>query len=233
MMTIDQMIAEIESINNTCSCNTLGKCDCINNAIERYDTFIKNFFSCDGEATGIKNIYSKLKDDPEARGKHICVIDLNRSYDIYNEYHEGMIKFISEIIDVDNKLSENNTDIESLKMKLQRAKECDKAFIDSLFNGENNKEEDSCICDALKNVEFLIDFIPQMMRFKESCFSLCELKQNGEPSSLVCDSLDLLYSSISEYCCKCIKSVIQIYTKIFEIVCGEDRVEESVVYRLF
>lgn len=235
------MIMNDQLTNYICQTDGECGCECIKNTIEKYDAFIKNFFSCNGSATGIRNIYSILRDDPMMREKKICTIDLNRSYNIYSEYHDGMKAFISEIIETisTNRFNNIETDIDTFVEKLKKAQECDKDFILSLFNGENNREEESDVCDALKNIEFLIDFIPQMHKMKESCIELqdmslgCGLDKSSPACKLINDSLYLLYSSISEYCYKCIVEVVSIYTKIYDIICGDNKVEESTVYRLF
>lgn len=232
---IDLMIAELRNINNDCSCNESNCiCKCINEEVEKYEVFIRQFFSCTGEASRIKEIYSCLREDPSKREKKVCCIDLNKSYVIYNEYHDGMISFIKEIF---NKVSNIECgDITHLDEKLAKARECDKAFIESLFNGENNKEEESYICDALRNIEFLIDFIPQMHRFKDVCTELCGVKPriDGCPShDLIENSLCLLYSSVSEYCNKCIESVICTYSKICDAMDCCNSKENNIQYKLF
>ena len=63
-----------------------------------YESSIPEFFSKNGEATGIRNMYSGIHEMMEnGIDKTIKCVDINKSNAIYVEYMDGMIKFINDI----------------------------------------------------------------------------------------------------------------------------------------
>ena len=55
------------------------------------------------------------------------------------------------------------------------ARDKDSLFVNSLYGGNLNKSVDTLVSEATTNVEFLIDFIPQLKELKEKCESVHSL----------------------------------------------------------
>ena len=87
--------------------------------IEFYESFIPEFFSKTGEAQNIRNMYKELKKDKN-EDKFINCISLTESATIYNEYIDGMSKFIDEI--KETSINESEDSLEPFTEKFNNAK---------------------------------------------------------------------------------------------------------------
>ena len=173
------------------------------NDITNYELFIPEFFSKTGEAEGIRKMYSAIKESMEEE-KSIMCIDVSNSASIYNEYMEGMSKFIIDMAEV-NSDTDNTNDLVTFKENFNKAKQNDSIFIESLYEGKikENEKVETPLSTAVSNVEFLIDFIPQLSILKESCTNICNtIKSNTDPNytELLNDGMKMLFESVDQYC---------------------------------
>lgn len=188
--------------------------------ISFYESFIPKFFSANGEAEGIRMMYEKVEGFDG--GKLTCV-DLSHSGCVYKEYLEGMQSFIYEIASSSTDITEEV--LESFKEKMQVAKNNDSVFIESLFNGtpDINPMEEMVLTEAVQNVEYLIDFIPQMKTIKESCEKSSGLlgfipAEESVRHTLVDEGLKMMYESVANYCSGMVKAVLTDYININTIL---------------
>lgn len=203
--------------------------------IEFYESFIPNFFSCNGEAKGIKVMYESIRQNLDNE-KTVTCIDVNKSSHIYNEYIEGMMTFIKDIDHL--VITENCDEINSYKEKFEKAKDKDSIFIESLYDGRLNEKIDMPLSEAVSNIEFLIDFISQLKTIKENCSSLYEIVINNKQETkkeLLNESVNMLFESVDNYCYSTIKNIINIYSNIddkLNNVINESESNKSITFKL-
>lgn len=191
--------------------------------MEFYESFIPKFFSKNGEADNIKNMYENIQYDlADHCEKHIDCIDANRCYDVYTEYMNGMKEFMNNILTCD----ENN--LKPFEEKMEIATSNDAAFISSLYKGniENYAITEKPLSEAVSNIEFLIDFIPQLSVLKEHCEEMLNKivdgNYDGEKEKLLIEGMDMMYSSIDEYCYGTLRTILEDYDKINDVLFKED-----------
>lgn len=202
--------------------------------ISYYESFIPEFFSRNGEAEGIKDMYSKIHVMmEEGTEKTVQCVDISKSNEIYTEYVEGMIKFINDI----KGISSTGATFESFEEKFENAKSKDHIFIESLYDGSINAMEDMKLSEVVENVEFLIDFIPTLKTMKTNC---CMVKESVEGvkdeniQKLLNDCTTMLCESVNNFCYHTIKSVIDSYTLITESLNDDGTNEqEEIPFKLF
>lgn len=190
------------------------------------ESFIPEFFSKDGEEKGIRSMYKDLHVAMESvfYDKKVPCVDIHHGFHIFKEYLEGMNAFISDVKEADGAL-----EMESFEEKICSAREKDGLFIESLYGGSLNKVVDTELSEATSNIEFLIDFIPELKRMKETCKEYHESAiEEGDKGRLIKESMDMLYDSISHYCYHTIENVITTYESIQRSLSGEDVTMESV-----
>jgi hypothetical protein len=162
---------ESERICKTVECvKTI--CDTADKELDLYANIIPEFFSYNKEALKIKALYKKLKELDYIRNKVIPTIDVVHAGFLYNEYFAGMNAFIHKFIDEAN--SEKPENLQLMEKQLQTACQADPLFIDSLFGGKNNVVADEELTEAIRNVEFLVDFLPIIDNMRMSIKSICE-----------------------------------------------------------
>jgi hypothetical protein len=83
-----------------------------------------------------------------------------------------------------------------------------KGFVKEIFGGKYNEEKQMVMTEAVKNLEFLIDFIPALSDLRKSGSVLNEF---GSEDSLVKESVGLLCDSVCRYCYESIKTTVQTY----------------------
>ena len=181
--------------------------------IEFIESVIPEFFSNQGEADGIRNMYKTIKVKMESPLFDIRVScpDINRGSHIYNEYVEGMIQFINDIENINE-----SVELDTFEEKFTVARDKDSLFVNSLYGGNLNKSVDTLVSEATSNVEFLIDFIPQIKELKEKCENVHSLitDEDTAKSKLFKESSDMLFESVSNYCYNTVKNIFECYTKI-------------------
>jgi len=197
------------------------KAECVNvdslvKNIEFYEAYIPDFFSKYGEAQGIKDMYNGIKQNLGSEKSIICA-DINQGSYIYKEYMEGMITFINDI--ANTVITESCDELKQYEEKFEKAKEKDSMFIESLYNGNLNQKTEMVLSEAVANIEFLIDFIPELQSMKSRCLSLCESfrdEAEGNKKTLLNESLNMLYESVDNYCYSTLSNIIKVYDDIHE-----------------
>lgn len=188
--------------------------DSLIGSIEFYESFIPDFFSKTGEAKAIKEMYNGIKQTMDLERTVICS-DVNAGAHIYREYMEGMISFINDI--AQTVITESCDELKTYEEKFEKAKQKDAMFIESLYDGKLTAKTETVLSEAVANVEFLIDFIPELQTMKKQCQSLYESfkdEQNEEKKSLLDGSLNMLFESVDNYCYSTISNIVSVYTDI-------------------
>lgn len=188
--------------------------DRLTKEITYIESIIPEFFSNAGEANSIKKMYHDIKVAMESPlfNKKIPCIDINRGSHIYNEYVDGMIQFIGDIQAINESAS-----VGSYEDKFTSARDKDELFVNSLYGGNLNKAVETSINEATENIEFLIDFIPELKVMQEKCdkiYSESVMEDDSEKSKLVKESTDMLYESVANYCYQTVKSIFECYNDI-------------------
>lgn len=218
----------------------LENADGINNKIHEfmgelsfYESFIPSFFSKydGGEGDGIKLIYEKMREDTPKTVFE--TVDLNVASSKYFEYMEGMEEYITKIVikNGEGALTESVSDILS---NIDYVKERDSQYIESIFGGSNNEKKEEPYSEAVKGIEFLIDFIPKLSEFKENCTSIQKVFESSGVEDNVNSSLLTLYlESISNFCYNNMKEIVSTYYNILESVDSKITKEKTDNFKLF
>lgn len=173
--------------------------------LHNFTSFIREFFSQNGEAVKINVMYNKLHNEDDAL-KPIKRADLQITRSLYNEYEVGFIRHLrthagdSNIIGI--------TDIANEK------------FLNEIFDGKYNKPEDTTLCYAVGNLEVLVDLIPDI----ESMIRNQNMISNKD--------CYISYTSFTiKYLKKMIGEIIDTYEEIISKLEGHKTVKTS--YKLF
>lgn len=203
-------------------------------SIEYYESFIPSFFSKSGEASGIKHMYESIQLQLDNE-KTIDCVNLQHGSEIYKEYIEGMTNFIKDIAYIT--ANDNSTELHTFTEKFNSAKERDSLFINSLYDGsELNPITNTVLSEAVSNIEFLIDFIPELNNIKKDCISIYESYSVRETSvdQLINDSMKMLYESVDNYCYNTISNIVTTYEKINDVLNNKTQEEyEPPKFELF
>ena len=117
---------------------------------------ITKFFSESEIQSEIKSLYDRIRHDKEFAMMEFTCEDLNTSLNIYNEYLNGMVKF----------LTETTVSADAWGEKFALAKQTMPEFVESIFHGgSKNKFIQETVSDGVADLELLINFIPQMDNF--------------------------------------------------------------------
>lgn len=221
-MEITKYIEKVDKIYKECKeerkvegINVQGLSNSIDKEISLYEAFIPEFFSNNGAATGIKNMYKDLHDKKLSKAT-VPFVNQNTGFHIFKEYNEGMTDFVNKIIKASNENPEAVTENTEIQAQLKRAFDSDAEFIESALGGKLNEETTVTVVEAAENIEFLIDLIPALKDFKESCTSTAnaiDVSMTGK-NEFSQSSLSLLIESVSDYCHKTIQTIITDYSKI-------------------
>lgn len=190
-------------------------CKRFTDEMQKYKEMISTFFSTDVAAKDISWIYS-LFDDPRSvlfnENKLVCCYSLAKALDVFKEYSNGMIDFVSDII------RENPTSSEEVLSKfndsLNKAKEKDHGFIKSLFGGEHNLCENIKIPAALTNIEFIIKFRNEIDNMNARFITLLQSLSSQSISPLTYEAINLLKNSLTYFTYKMIKKCVDIFENI-------------------
>lgn len=192
--------------------SSLESCEELLTTIE---STIPEFFSRNGEAEGLHKMYEHT--ESELNNSTITSIDVKKSSIIYEEYLDGMKKFIKDIEDIGN--INESVDFEE---KLNTVKGSDVVFIESLFGGSMNEASEKTVTEATENIEYLIDFIPRIEEYKEMCEKAQDSLKNPSitdtQNRLIKESLELMHDSISNYCQKITTTVFETYNEITKAI---------------
>lgn len=225
----------IESINQKYSDLVLSNSITLEGCTEflsYLESVIPEFFSRNGEAAGIHKMYNYISEGTELT---VECVDVRRSANIYNEYVSGMNEFIDEV-----KNSGNITDdaqMKDIEVKLETASANDVIFVDSIFGGAVNDKKETSITEASDNIEYLIEFIPEISRFKSELEATTEAvnltpKYSDNQEKLLTESLSMLYKSISTYCKDNVINIFETYSDIIEKIENPDKASETSDYKL-
>ena len=182
--------------------------------ISYIESVIPEFFSNRGEASSIKAMYESIGKEKESPlfNKTVPYVDINKGAHIYTEYVDGMIEFINDIEEINE-----STKINSYEDKFMVARDRDSIFIESLYGGNLNKRVETTVTEATSNIEFLIDFIPELRTIQEKCDKIYEesKKETSEvKGKLLKESADMLFESVSNYCFNTVKNIFECYDDI-------------------
>ena len=179
------------------------------NMLNTISDFIPSFFSKNGEADGIRSMYKEIRESDN--DLMIECVDVNKASHIYKEYVEGMTSFITEI--GSKQFTAEESDLGEYHEKLGVAKEKDSDFINSIYGGTLNKPESMPIKEAVENIEYLIDFIPEIDSIHDKCVTLKDTYE-GMDNNILNESLSMLYESVENYCYSTVSSIASTYHNI-------------------
>ena len=193
----------------------------LNTILSFYESCIPEFFykGENGEADNIKKIYNYIKENEDDKFV-IETVDINQCGHVYTEYMDGMVKFINDIKEINQLDTEK---LSSYQEKFNIAKNNDSIFIESLFEGKINQKEEMVLEEAVNNVEYLIDFIPQIKSFKTTCDLLEESVMDGcsDKNNLIQYSINMLFESVNNYCYNTLATVFETYNAISDHIFNE------------
>lgn len=198
---------------------------------------IKNFFSNNGEAAGIKSMYESIKEDMISDSpKVISCVDINIGSSMYKEYVEGMVKFID---DFKNAIMENKADeLSKLKEQLSVAKNNDSIFVESIYGGQLNSIKETRLDDAICNIEYLIEFNDDISNMINECTAIHEsfesIDDSEDKDSLI-EAANLLYESIDNFSFKTLNNIFKTYCSINDSLSSPvaEPLTKEPVYKLF
>lgn len=200
-------------------------------ALSYYKECITTFFSQNGEASAIREMYKKIRALIED-GQEIMVpcIDIDESYRIYQEYLDGMSQFINEINNSNCCVDETSVPI--LKNNLEKAIGNDETFVNSLYNGNLSKITDRSVQEAISVVEYLIDFIQKMGELSIKCNNVsntvtqtCECDTKTE---LITQSFSMLCGSVNRFCYCTINNIFKTYLEIKNAIYKDNEISNTV-----
>jgi len=204
----------LEELNNINECYLNSECslECAIDTLSKYKDIIPKFFSDNGEAKGIIDLYNAVKNNDKTDSWYHCC-DLNIAHDKYSNYLGGMTKFMN---DLNSACCEDKCD-EAMLNKINTGISRDPMFIESILGGEMNKCQDMVATDAICNLEYLIDFIPHLTSyiglFKQAAIDYDLTK---EP---VKKAIKMLSNSICLYTFSVIHLLFELYGKLRKVYC--------------
>jgi hypothetical protein len=155
-------------------------------------------------------MYKRLKELDYIRNRVIPCIDVDRAGHIYNEYFDGMVAFIKDYIS--NPPSDSRA-LDMLKNQIHTATQADPMFIDSLFGGKKNEISDTELTDAVKNIEYLVDFLDYLKRMNHTVNDVCNACKHI-PCETALEVVKLIVNSTCNFSNKVIENIMKIYEDI-------------------
>ena len=184
--------------------NDVDKIKCeILSELNFYASLIPDFFSYNREAKQIKDMYEKLKSLDYSRNKVINCIDVPRAGCLYKEYFDGMVEFI-------NKYLNSVDDRDTLQNQLITAIKCDPLFIDSLFGGKNNEPANEELTEAVKNVEYFVDYLDMITYMRKNIACICDRCHDDAHINV----LRLIANSVGIFSSKVVYTILETYCDI-------------------
>jgi hypothetical protein len=229
------MKTAIDSINKKYSDLILGESITLEGCTEflsYLESVIPEFFSRNGEAAGIHKMYDFISEGTDLK---IECVDVRNSANIYTEYVDGMKAFIDEV-----KESGDINDFAQMKeieVKLENASANDMIFIESIFGGAVNDKKETSITEASDNIEYLIEFIPEIGRYKSELEATTEAvnltpKHSDNHEKLLMESLSMLYKSVATYCKDNVVNIFETYNNIIHEIDNPKESSETSDYKL-
>lgn len=155
--------------------------------------------------------------------------DIRLSEETYNEYFNGMIKFIREVLSIDDTDTET---ADKFNNELNNAKEKDKSFIDGLFI-QTGGDKVTCVCILKNNIDYLCDIANTIKKYKLNVKSLID-SFNYENSNVKSHSIEFMETSVNYY----LQSILfYIQSSLNTLISNKDKSEVSNInkgqFRLF
>lgn len=155
--------------------------------------------------------------------------DIRLSEETYNEYFNGMIKFIREVLSIDDTDTET---ADKFNNELNNAKEKDKSFIDGLFI-QTGDDKVTCVCILKNNIDYLCDIANTIKKYKLNVKSLID-SFNYENSNVKSHSIEFMETSVNYY----LQSILfYIQSSLNTLISNKDKSEVSNInkgqFRLF
>lgn len=125
---------------------------------------IKKFFSSADVVTDIREIYSNMG-KPHIMQKEVRGRDMNLALSLYTEYLEGLDDFIY----ITKGVQSEEVNLVKMYKKISHIMVNDAKFTYDIFYGNKNKPVKESISEAMKQVELLIDFIPNIENYLDKC----------------------------------------------------------------
>nr|DAO90390.1 MAG TPA: hypothetical protein [Caudoviricetes sp.] len=180
--------------------------------------------------TGKKTIH-ELYELPDTLELNIGyeIKDIRLSEETYNEYFNGMIKFIREVLSIDDTDTET---ADKFNNELNNAKEKDKSFIDGLFI-QTGDDKVTCVCILKNNIDYLCDIANTIKKYKLNVKSLID-SFNYENSNVKSHSIEFMETSVNYY----LQSILfYIQSSLNTLISNKDKSEVSNInkgqFRLF
>ena len=180
--------------------------------------------------TGKKTIH-ELYELPDTLELNIGyeIKDIRLSEETYNEYFNGMIKFIREVLSIDDTDTET---ADKFNNELNNAKEKDKLFIDGLFV-QTGDDKVTCVCILKNNIDYLCDIANTIKKYKLNVKSLID-SFNYENSNVKSHSIEFMETSVNYY----LQSILfYIQSSLNTLISNKDKSEVSNInkgqFRLF
>lgn len=183
---------------------------------------IPAFFSRNGEAKSIHNMYDYLSesaDEPVENQAMIECCDVRKADEIYDEYLTGMEKFINECMQANIE----DSSLITFKENVETVKLSDSVFIESIFGGNLNEKKEQTLVEASDNIEYLVDFMPKIEEIRNKITSLTEavdtqIMSTDAQKELLRDSLTMMYESVVNYCRTNIENIFETYDGIIKTI---------------
>lgn len=180
--------------------------------------------------TGKKTIH-ELYELPDTLELNIGyeIKDIRLSEETYNEYFNGMIKFIREVLSIDDTDTET---ADKFNNELNNAKEKDKLFIDGLFV-QTGDDKVTCVYILKNNIDYLCDIANTIKKYKLNVKSLID-SFNYENSNVKSHSIEFMETSVNYY----LQSILfYIQSSLNTLISNKDKSEVSNInkgqFRLF
>lgn len=192
--------------------------------LDCYARIIPDFFSYNNEAVRIKELYKKLHNLDYSRNRVISCIDVQRAGCLYEDYFEGMIKFVDNFI---NEAGSGGENISLMEKQLQTAMNGDSLFIDSLFGGKNNEYCNEELTSAITNVEYLVDFLQKIKDMQHVIADTCDrATKTSVTYEYIINAVRLMSNSAGMFCNRVISNIMDTYEAIND--CLDDKPVKTV-----
>ena len=185
-------------------------------------SIIDSFFTSECCGNVIKNkILPFISDDDKLSvSSSVLTVDLTTVNTTYNEYYDGMIQFINEIKQHSDADDNDNNYNELLK----NAGEKDNGFIGSLFTATENMNIDK----AFNNIVILTDFYNIISTYvRQISISVEGVETIDSRDELLFKSVEMVYSSLTNYINSFIKSAFGTYDSIVKAIDENGKNKES------
>jgi hypothetical protein len=220
-MTIESYIDDLKGVHNNMEPSNV--LDIIvkrfTDEMQGYKKMISQFFSRDVAERDIRKIYGMIENPNSVlfdREKTVKCVDLEKTFEIFNEYNEGMIQFVSDIIE--SKTTTSEEILSEFSDSLNKAKAKDKTFINTIFGGSYNPSKDCDINSALLNIEFMIKFRNVIDNMNTKFITLVDSVPNRKVDSLKYDAILLLKNSITFFTYRMIRECAENFYHINECI---------------